>query len=469
MEKKIDWYQKGAEYIYNHFDKLKWEDAYLFLSDLLQNYPNVRIAWMDLFADIEEHLLDSGMVNEVIDFIDLYRITFPGIYESEYGYIEMKLIPHLFYKGDINAIKKRFDIVKSNPVAGCDTVTIALLYKLIYYGYYDLALEYSLTVWKPLYEAEDLIRDPAIEFSNSIYLNELENCYYRIKNEESIDVGQLKKEMEVYGFDEDLEIFQDIIDRLSSHIERGGTSPELFRNSRDLLHFLNIQFVKFMKDEYNIPFILSDRFFNILQKSELFGQADSGKGFFYIPYPVLSEHFDNRRDHLFHLNDTEIFGKVFGLKYVYHFLHVHNLIDDNFYKEMSENIHFIEYEFMVNYRESLWQMKFVFDWPQLNFNDPIQVKIFTDSYHYFSDNRAEDAVNNYLRTYIIPDRIQLEIDVYNQKKEEAESVFNYDDDFDFPPPVSPIVNPGPKIGRNDPCSCGSGKKYKKCCLDKPVN
>jgi len=22
---------------------------------------------------------------------------------------------------------------------------------------------------------------------------------------------------------------------------------------------------------------------------------------------------------------------------------------------------------------------------------------------------------------------------------------------------------GPKVGRNDPCSCGSGKKYKKCC------
>lgn len=23
-----------------------------------------------------------------------------------------------------------------------------------------------------------------------------------------------------------------------------------------------------------------------------------------------------------------------------------------------------------------------------------------------------------------------------------------------------------KIGRNDPCSCGSGKKYKQCCLTK---
>lgn len=26
-----------------------------------------------------------------------------------------------------------------------------------------------------------------------------------------------------------------------------------------------------------------------------------------------------------------------------------------------------------------------------------------------------------------------------------------------------------KIGRNDPCPCGSGKKYKKCCLNKADN
>jgi len=30
----------------------------------------------------------------------------------------------------------------------------------------------------------------------------------------------------------------------------------------------------------------------------------------------------------------------------------------------------------------------------------------------------------------------------------------------------PYVRPEPKIGRNDPCPCGSGKKYKKCCLAK---
>jgi len=30
--------------------------------------------------------------------------------------------------------------------------------------------------------------------------------------------------------------------------------------------------------------------------------------------------------------------------------------------------------------------------------------------------------------------------------------------------TEPYVREAPKIGRNDPCPCGSGKKYKKCCL-----
>jgi uncharacterized protein YecA (UPF0149 family) len=46
-------------------------------------------------------------------------------------------------------------------------------------------------------------------------------------------------------------------------------------------------------------------------------------------------------------------------------------------------------------------------------------------------------------------------------------------DFDDVPdgltePVDTYVNPNRHVGRNDPCPCGSGKKYKKCCLGKAV-
>ena len=30
-------------------------------------------------------------------------------------------------------------------------------------------------------------------------------------------------------------------------------------------------------------------------------------------------------------------------------------------------------------------------------------------------------------------------------------------------PAQPVERDAPKVGRNDPCPCGSGKKYKKCC------
>ena len=31
-------------------------------------------------------------------------------------------------------------------------------------------------------------------------------------------------------------------------------------------------------------------------------------------------------------------------------------------------------------------------------------------------------------------------------------------------PVRQVMRDGPKIGRNEACPCGSGKKYKKCCM-----
>jgi uncharacterized protein YecA (UPF0149 family) len=32
--------------------------------------------------------------------------------------------------------------------------------------------------------------------------------------------------------------------------------------------------------------------------------------------------------------------------------------------------------------------------------------------------------------------------------------------------TQPVRRVEAKVGRNDPCPCGSGKKYKKCCMSK---
>ena len=43
----------------------------------------------------------------------------------------------------------------------------------------------------------------------------------------------------------------------------------------------------------------------------------------------------------------------------------------------------------------------------------------------------------------------------------------WDGDYDYDESIlsDTFIRAEPKVGRNDPCPCGSGKKYKKCCLD----
>jgi len=48
--------------------------------------------------------------------------------------------------------------------------------------------------------------------------------------------------------------------------------------------------------------------------------------------------------------------------------------------------------------------------------------------------------------------------------EKVEGVWYFKDGQLVPP--KQVVREGPKVGRNDPCICGSGKKYKKCCMRK---
>ena len=74
---------------------------------------------------------------------------------------------------------------------------------------------------------------------------------------------------------------------------------------------------------------------------------------------------------------------------------------------------------------------------------------------------AEDKNRNYKRDIIPIFDIYTQIESWHDDYSDTDSTYN---ESDFPD-ILPI-NTGPKIGRNDPCPCGSGKKYKKCCLDK---
>lgn len=81
-----------------------------------------------------------------------------------------------------------------------------------------------------------------------------------------------------------------------------------------------------------------------------------------------------------------------------------------------------------------------------NFDETSQVEIDIDLEKLFFNMLAADA--DYL--YTLP---QWETLLPEEKRMEIVKAYK----------KSKTVVKGEKIGRNDPCPCGSGKKYKKCC------
>ena len=70
--------------------------------------------------------------------------------------------------------------------------------------------------------------------------------------------------------------------------------------------------------------------------------------------------------------------------------------------------------------------------------------------------------------------VEIEMGLRKERETEKPSLFPFLDDFDLSDLMEPdhsevtqpYVRDEKKIGRNDPCPCGSGKKYKKCCMNK---
>ncbi len=75
--------------------------------------------------------------------------------------------------------------------------------------------------------------------------------------------------------------------------------------------------------------------------------------------------------------------------------------------------------------------------------------------------RVEDEIIRYLYLFEPKTEADLAVERRRQQQQERELIFAGGKEGAKPRPQ--VRKKGEKVGRNDPCPCGSGKKYKKCC------
>lgn len=455
---KINWAEKDEDELYDFmYEELDEEEQYNFFEWLMQHFPNLEIDWLEIFEDFQEELIQNNKIDKVISFTEWYKLKNLNDYRERFEFIERDLCDQFFYKNDLKKLQERIAFLQQNPVQAIDTLTIRVLYQLIYYGHYEMAVNYAESVWKPINESEQLIGFAAYPFINTIYVSQLQQCYEAGLNNISFDEEKLFRQMVEMGFENDKKIFNCVLQALREELSVADVMDSVQKGKDNHMLILNIHFLKYMLHTYQLPFVFSEWIWNFIATTKIFGKLKGIENWFYIDAKTLDKHIVNKSDNILGSNDLEIFGKVWGLDYVFSFLHHHQLLSGEKYVNMIENISFFRNEIMRDAGGSLWQMMFVFNWPRTNnyVVDPSEQRLFNGTYGVDLE-KAYKQVYKYCSIYFIPERIKKELKLNNSI------------DFNRMPisqETNPYVKPESDIGRNELCPCGSGKKYKKCCLD----
>lgn len=448
--KNIDWYSKTenfiADYYYDSIDKTQ---KYEFLIFLKENFPDLKIEWISYFESIRKDLFLKEKIDEILSFIDWHQSKFPNEYCNNYEFIEYDLINYYIYKNDWENVQKRVQIVESNPVHGIDVITLRLLYQLIYNGKYETALNYSKNVVKPIADSEKIYGEPDYYFSIVVYFSLIQN-YYDLRNSKNQPNKNdiIKELIENYNFSNSEKELDTVFDVIDGKID----VKDIFENKniKNQFFILNVAFNKYMFDTYHIPFVLADQMFSFVMFKKLYPKNNS----FYIEIDILDKHIAEKYDYMFSSNNYEIVGKVWSLDYVAKYFYDNQLITEEEYEKSLENNAYLINEFLKIEHENLWQFLFLFKWPKINKHiDYAQLETLFKHTYLLPNEKSLDLIENYVFSREIPARIKKILKI---KSTPFENIKNLSEN-------------APKVNRNDLCSCGSGKKYKKCCLNKTDN
>ena len=456
----INWYEKDIDHVYEFlYNELEEEEQYPFFSFLMQHFPNLEIDWLEIFEDFSDDFFQNDKIETILSFVDWYKQKNPDDYSERFEFLERDLCDYFLYKKDVEKLQERVAFIQQNPVQAIDVLTTRLLYQLIYHGFYEQSVQYAEAVWKPINDSDKLIGFAAHPFINTIYVNQLQKYYEAILNGVYFDEDKMLLQMINMGFEDNKSIFNYVVRALKEDLSITDFKSSIQKGNINIHHMivLNIHFLKYMLQTYQLPFVFAEWIWNFIATKKLFGKHKGVENWFYVDAKTLDKHITDNSDAFLGSNELEIFGKVWGLDFVFDFLHQQQLLSSEHFEKMLENITFFRNEMMRIVGGDLWKMMFVFNWPRTNHYliDPSEKRLFNETYG-IDESEARKNVNRYFSDYCIPVRIQMELKIKNS---------NENNPFQVLEAIKTYIKQEPETGRNSLCPCGSGKKFKKCCMD----
>ncbi len=431
-------------------DYKKWYEHYRSLNLLASNeflketfsYPLSeefveKVDFVDVFIT-QLHSLEIELQYDKM--LELYEAILPQkqVFGKDLYYVDKYFVDYHLFNHDLDGLKKHLISFKEYPISAIDALT-NVFNKLIFYNHTDLALDVALTIYPKIYNTNKLVPGAASDYARFIYMEKIQEIYQTLISGGTINKPETIKYMKKYGFvlKDELEIIERVLANDFSDY------PDIidYHESRDGFWFKTmLLFFKYMYEEKKVSFpaasIIWFEAIDILIKEDQ--EDESGDDFndiFALNPKSYSDDIYNKFGFL-STNTACAVGVAWGMSYFYDFLKKYDYISASVHNSAMTEILSVQTEISKARAKELWEYNYLHQWAK---PDSVEEEDFIkekEAFEYTFSNIIETVKEPYPTFNAVEKKVPLTV---------------------------------VKIGRNDPCPCGSGKKYKKCCeLNKNV-
>jgi hypothetical protein len=447
----------------------------------------------EILDNIVEQYIYKKKFEELIDLIKILKDSNPEYHYEIRERVAELLLNYFCNTNNVEKIKDELEYLESN-LNYENEIYASAIDCLNLYGYNDL-IENSTS---KVFSSSDL-KCLDIEFCEYVdYFNffvELEKLYDDGNDRKAIAESRIQAEVEYENIftPSNIEVMMISLQNESIVETIQSDDNEDFENMN---YDLQIQFSKYMKSK-KLNFNQSSKLFHEVTQfweevnydNDLENYSDQ----FIFSFDDLDSYFI---DLISDFIDDEI-NFLFGLYYVYEFLYSIELINEEDYQITIELLNELKEQIFETKEFDLWRCNYIFNWekPDAISNEEYALdkerfgKSITleqeepnEDYDEIVDELFERISNKdfSLDKKMIEKRLNLESQnpdadyeelvndffkgMFLGDREDDDDVIDVDYEEDEPKGfVQAKVEK--KIGRNEPCPCGSGKKYKKCCIE----
>lgn len=415
--------------------------------------------------------------DNILKFISIVQQAQPEIYKESFIYLNDFLVDYYLFHQDIAKVEEAFALYIANPLQGYD-VYLKVFQKILFYQRTELLSSATSENYEIVSESDEIM-DGGFEIAVAKFYMILQEVHER--GSEKLERDDFRSKLKEFGFEFGDDLLSWLEDGLSkTQLSTDELSSLLRKDKANFIVVLRGYYFQYMY-ERGFEFYLSgqiwDKMFEFWEENN--EKQKTFNSYFKVTTASFKKYLFDQKI-MFSTDKPKIIATLWGSVYIYEFLHKLDIISTEMYEDYLKTSQKLKGSIIGLYTPDLWNSNFVHHWAKpdsvsdTEFREETNIFKKSISFIYEDFSVIKDKMADELSKI---GEMSYHIIKGGESREKPEksnlfnNLFNFDEiDYDGERRGAPSdrrtlepVRSEEKIGRNDPCPCGSGKKYKKCC------